>query len=79
MKCLSETYPDSSNAHDDQGLNLNGHKLIHNDNPSNNKRGGVVFILRNFWPSVQWIHNIKYFLFAVSLKNKKGRIVSLYR
>lgn len=48
MKCLSETYPDSSNAHDDQGLNLNGHKLIHNDNPSNNKRGGVCIYFKKF-------------------------------
>ena len=55
MVCLSETDDDVS--HDDQRLNLNSYKLIGAVNLSNNKKVKCVFILRNFWSSVKWIHN----------------------
>ena len=55
MVCLSETDDDVS--HDDQRLNLNSYKLIGAVNLSNNKKVKCVFILRNFWSPVKWIHN----------------------
>ena len=45
--CLSETYPITSITSDDGNLEILGFNLIRFDDPSNSKRGGVI------WPSNQ--------------------------
>ena len=45
--CLSETYLDSSIPSDDDNLELPGYNLVHADNPTNTKRGGVCIYYHN--------------------------------
>ena len=42
--CLSETYLNSEIPPNDTRLVLSGYKLFHSDYPSNNKRGGCIFL-----------------------------------
>ena len=48
--CLSETYLDSSNATDDENLEILGYSLVRSDHPSNNKRGGTCAYYKIFLP-----------------------------
>ena len=46
--CLSETYLDSSILFDYNNLETTGYNLIHSDQPSNSKRGGVCIYHKKF-------------------------------
>ena len=46
--CLSETYLDSSILFDYNNLETRGYNLIHSDQPSNSKRGGVCIYHKKF-------------------------------
>ena len=79
--CISETFLDSSVPTDDRELSINGYNLIHADHSSNNKRGGICIYYRESL-AVQVV-KIDYLneclLTKVSIDNKKGYIVVLYR
>ena len=45
--CLSETFLDSTIDLNDDNINIDGYSIFRADHPSNNKRGGVVYILNN--------------------------------
>ena len=76
-----ETCLDSSTIHDDWRLNLNGYKLNSAGNGSNNKRGAVCPYFKEFlvFYNVDTQYMNECIIFKVSLKNKKGYFVSLYR
>ena len=45
--CLPETYLDSSVLPDDDNLEVPRYNLVHVDNPTNDKRGGVCIYYHN--------------------------------
>ena len=45
--CLSETFQISSIDISDTSLSIDGYNLIRSDHPSDSKRGGFVFIIKN--------------------------------
>ena len=47
--CLCETYLDSSIPFDDNNLEISGYNLIHSDQPSNSKSGGVCIYYKKFF------------------------------
>ena len=48
--CLSRTHLDSATPTDDDKSKISGYTLIHSDNPSNAKRGGVFTVLSyKYW------------------------------
>ena len=72
MICLSETFLDSSTPTNDEKLNMKGYKLIRVDNPSDSEKFLAVrpVEVKNLNERV---------IFEVSIKNKRGYVVSLYR
>ena len=72
MICLSETFLDSSIPTNDEKLNMKGYKLIRVDNPSDSEKFLAVrpVEVKNLNERV---------IFEVSIKNKRGYVVSLYR
>ena len=72
MICLSETFLDSSIPTNDEKLNMKGYKLIRVDNPSDSEKflGVRPVEVKNLNERV---------IFEVSIKNKRGYVVSLYR
>ena len=81
MICLSETFLDSSIPGNDERLNMKGYKLIRADNPSDSKKGGVGIYYKEFLAVCRVeVKNLnECLIFEVSIKNKRGCVVSLYR
>ena len=81
MICLSETFLDCSIPSNYERLNMKGHKLIRADNPSDSKKGGVGIYYKEFLAagSVKVKNLNECLIFEVSIKNKRGYVVSLYR
>ena len=81
MICLSETFLDYSIPSNYERLNMKGHKLIRADNPSDSKKGGVGIYYKEFLAagSVKVKNLNECLIFEVSIKNKRGYVVSLYR
>ena len=79
--CLSETFLDSSFLPDDSRLNLDGYNLIRADHPNDVKRGGVcVYVKNSLAARVSNLSNLnECIIIELSLKNKKGYAISLYR
>ena len=81
MICLSETFLDSSISTNDERLNMKGYKLTRADNASDSKKGGVGIYYKEFLAArpVE-VNNVnECVIFEVSIKNKRGYVVSLYR
>ena len=81
MICLSESYLDASVSSDNDNLNINGYKLVRADHPGNVKRGGVCVYFKESLP-VRCLPNSylkECFVLEVSVNNKRGYVVSLYR
>ena len=76
--CLLETFLDSSIPSNDERLYMNGYKLIRADNPSYSKKGDVGIYNKEFL-AVRPVE-VKYLneclIFEVSIKNKRGYVVS---
>ena len=81
MICLSETFLDSSIPSNDERLNMKGYKLIRADNPSDSKKDGVGIYYKEFLAVRPFeVKNLnECLIFEVSIKNKRGYVVSLYR
>ena len=81
MICLSETFLDSSIPTNDERLNMKEYKLIRADNPSGSKKGGVAIYYKEFLAvrPVEVKSLNECVIFEVSIKNKRGYVVSLYR
>ena len=81
MICLSETFLNSSIPINDEKLNMKGYKLIRADNPSESKKGGVGICYKEFLAvrPVKVKNLNECVIFEVSIKNKRGYVVSLYR
>ena len=81
MICLSETFLDSSIPTNDERLNMKEYKLIRADNPSDSKIGGVAIYYKEFLAvrPVEVKSLNEWVIFEVSIKNKRGYVVSLYR
>ena len=81
MICLSETFLDSSIPSNDERLNMKEYKLIRADNPSDSKKGGVAIYYKEFLAvrPVEVKSLNECVIFEVSIKNKRGYVVSLYR
>ena len=78
--CLSEYYLDLSIASDNDDLNIKGYNLYRADK-INVKRGGVCAYIRESLP-VRCLSNAylqKYLILEISINNKNGYVVSLYR
>ena len=56
--CLSETYPDSNTAPDNDNLEISGYNLIQLDHSSNIKRG-IVYIYNKYFLHLR-VLDIKY-------------------
>ena len=81
MICLSECYLDASVSSDNDNLNINGDKSVRADYPGNVKRGCVCVSFKEFLP-VRCLPDSylkKCFILEVSINNKRGYVVSLYR
>ena len=74
--CTSETYLDSSVHADDRDILINGYNLIHDDPPSNNKRGGVCIYYQESLDVelVETNYLSECLLCEVSIINKKGYV-----
>ena len=81
MICLSETFLDSSIPTNDEKLNMKGYKLIRADKPRYGKKGGVGIYYKEFLAvfPVEVKNLNECVIFEVSIKNKRGYVVSLYR
>ena len=81
MICLSETFLDSSIPSDNERLNMKGYKQIRADNPNNSKKGGVGIYYEEFLAArpVKVKNPNICLIFEVSIKNKRGYVVSPYR
>ena len=81
MICLSETFLDCSIPGNDERLNMKGYKLIRADNPSDSKKGDVGIYYKEFLAVCRVeVKNLnECLIFEVSIKNKRGCVVSLYR
>ena len=81
MICLSETFLDSSTPTNDERLSMKGYKLIRTDNPSDSKKGGVGIYYKDFLAVLPVeVKNLNQcVIFEVSIKKKRGYVVSLYR
>ena len=81
VKCLSETYLNSSILNDDYNLEIPGYNLFRADHQSNTKRGGVCIYYRNSL-SVKTL-GIQYLQECINFEKRIGgklcRLVSLYR
>ena len=76
--CVSETYLDSSVQSVDKGISINGHNLICDDHPSNNKRGVCIYYLESLAVQLAKINCLNECLLCeVSFNNKKGYIAVL--
>ena len=81
MICLSETFLDFSIPSNDEMLTMKGYKLIRADNPSDSKKGGVAIYEKEFLAvrPVEVKNLNEFLIFEVSIKNKRGYVVSLCR
>ena len=86
MICPSETFLDSSIPTNDERLNMKGYKLIRADNPrlksqSDRKKFGVDIYFKEFLAvrPVEVKNLNECLIFEVTIKNKRGYMVSLYR
>ena len=81
MICLSETFLDSSIPTNDERLNMKGYKLKRADNPSDSKKGGVGIYYKEFLAvrPVEVKNLNECVIFEVSIKKKRGYVVSLYK
>ena len=81
MICLSETFLDSSIPTNDERLTTKGYKLIRADNPSDSKKGVVGIHYKQFLAvrPVEVKNLNECVIFEVSIKKKRGYVVSLYR
>ena len=78
---LSESYLDASVSSDNDNLNINGYKLVRADHPENVKRGVVCVYFRESLPvrCFPSSYSKKCLILEVSINNKTGYAVSLYR
>ena len=81
VKCLSETYLDSSILHDDDNLQIPGYILYRKDHTLNIKRGGVCIYYKISLPlKIKNIHYLQeYINFEIKIKDKLCNFISLYR
>ena len=81
MICLLETFLDSSIPTNDERLNMKRYKLKIADNPSDSKKGGVGIYYKEFLAvrPVEVKNLNECVIFEVSIKKKRGYVVSLYR
>ena len=72
---------DCSNPPNDERFYVKGYKLTKVDNPSNSKKGVVGIYYKEFLAvySVKVKNMCECIIFEVSIKNKRGYVVSLYR
>ena len=65
----------------DERLNMKGYQLIRADNPSDSKKGGVGIYYKEFLAvrPVEVKNLNECLIFEVSIKKKRGYVVSLYR
>ena len=78
---LSESYLDASVSFDNDNLNINGYMLVRADHPGNVKRGGMCLYFKESLP-VKCLSNSylkECLILEVSINNKRGYVVSLYR
>ena len=81
MICLSESYLDSTVSSDNDNLYIRDYKLVRTDHPGNIKRGGVCACFKESLP-VSCLSNPylkECLIFEVSINNKRGYVVSMYR
>ena len=81
MICFSESYLDSFASSDNDNFYIRDYKLVRADHTGNVKRGGVRIYFKESLP-VSCIPNLflkEYLVFEVSINNKRGYVVSLYR
>ena len=81
MICLSESYLDSSASFNNDNLYIKDYKLLRADHPWNVKRGGACVYFKESLP-VSCLPNPylkECLIFEVSINNKKGYVVSMYR
>ena len=81
MICISESYLDSSISSNSEQLNIEGYKLVRNHHLGNVRRGGVCSYFRESL-SVRCLSDPylnECLVSKVSVNNKKGHVVSLYR
>ena len=79
--CLSKSYLDSTVSSDNDNLYIRDYKLVRTDDPLNIKRGGVCVYFKESLP-VSCLPNPylkECLLFEVSINNKRGYVVSMYR
>ena len=81
MICLSETFLDSFIPTNDERLNMKGYKLIRAGNPSDSKKDGVHICYKGFLAiRLVKVKNLnECVIFEVTIKNKRGYVVSLCR
>ena len=81
MICLLETFLDGSIPSNDDRLIMKGYKLIRAGNPSDSKKGGVGIYYKEFLAvrPIEVKNLNECLIFDVSIKNKRGYVVSLYR
>ena len=81
MICLSETFLDSSIPTNDERLNMKGYKLIRADNLSDSKKGGKGIYYKELLAirPVEVKNLNECIILEVSIKKKRGYVVSLYR
>ena len=72
---------DCSIASNNERLNIKGFKLIRADNPSDSKKGGVGIYYKEVLAVLPVeVKNLnECLILAVSIENKRGYVVSLYR
>ena len=79
VTCLSETYLDSFNIHDDN-LQIPGYNLYREDDPLNSKQGGVYIYYKI--PLLLKVKNIHYLQecinFEIKIKDKLCNFITLY-
>ena len=81
MVYISETFLDFSILTNDEGLNMKEYKLVKADNPSESKKGGVGIYQKEFlaFRPVEVKNLNEYLTFEMSIKNKRGYVVSLHK
>ena len=79
--CLSETYLDSTNAVDDENLEITDYNLVRSDHPANTKRGGVCLYYKTCLPlrvlDIQYLNEC--INFELKIGDKLCTFVALYR
>ena len=77
--CVCESYLDSTFSSGNEDINIKGYKLARADHSNNIKRGGVCAYFRESLPvrEITNHHLSECLVLEVSLKNKKGYLVSL--